>query len=69
MNWYNNERNSASFKKITSAQGSTGSGSSEWKLLSNINAECQPAGKPSYFMSKCTGKMRNNNLIPYVKYE
>ena len=64
MDWYNNERNSASFKNITSAQGSTGGSASEWKLLSNINADCQSAGKPLKFLTKCIGKIRNNLLKP-----
>lgn len=53
MNWYNNEGNSESFKTITSSQG-TGGGATEWKLLNNVNADCQSAGKPLYFVSKCT---------------
>ena len=56
MNWYNNEGNSESFKTITSSGGGSGGGATEWKLLNNINADCQSAGKPLFFVSKCTGK-------------
>ena len=57
MDWYNNEGNSESFKTITSGQGASGGGTTEWKLLNNINADCQSSvgGKPLYFVSKCTG--------------
>ena len=55
MNWYNDEGNSESFKTIT-AQGGSGGAATEWKLLNNINADCQQAGKPLFFNSKCTGK-------------
>ena len=54
MNWYNEEGNNENFKAITS-QGSAGGAVAEWKLLNNINADCQQAGKPVYFVSKCTG--------------
>lgn len=56
MNWYNEEGNSESFKTITSGGGASGGSNTEWKLLNNINADCQSAGKPIYFNSKCTGK-------------
>ena len=56
MNWYNNGGKSESFKTITSSGGASGGGASEWKLLSNINADCQSAGKPLFFVSKGTGK-------------
>ena len=57
MDWFNNEGNSESFKTITSGQGASGGGTNEWKLLCNIDKECQHAdgGKPLYFTSKCTG--------------
>jgi len=58
MNWYNEEGNNENFKAITS-QGSAGGAVAEWKLLNNINADCQQAGKPVYFVSKCT--------VTYVK--
>ena len=56
MNWYNNGGNSESFKTISSSGGAPGGGAPEWKLLSNINADCLSAGKPLYSVSKCTGK-------------
>jgi len=59
MNWYNEEGNSESFKTITSGGGASGGSNTEWKLLNNINADCQSAGKPIYFNSKCT--------VTYVK--
>lgn len=59
MNWYNDEGNSESFKTITSSGGGSGGGATEWKLLNNINADCQSAGKPLFFVSKCT--------VTYVK--
>ena len=61
MDWYNNEGNSASFRTMTSAKG-TGGGPTEWKLLSNINADCLSAGKPLYSVSKCTGNFQSNLL-------
>ena len=75
MKWYNNEGNSESFKTITSSGGASGGGSTEWKLLSNINADCLSAGKPLYSVSKCTGKFQSNPLntnnhilsVTYVK--
>ena len=58
MDWYNKERNSECFKNITSAQGSTGGGgANEWKLINNINADCQSSGKPLKFLTKCIGKI------------
>ena len=60
MNWYNNEGNSENFKAITSSGGASGGGTTEWKLLSNINANCLSAEKPLYFVSKCTGKFPND---------
>ena len=62
MNWYNNGGNSESFKTITSSGGASGGGTSEWKLLSNINADCLSAGKPLYSVSKCTGNFQSNLL-------
>ena len=55
MNWYNDEGNSESFKTITTSGGASGGGATEWKLLNNINADCQSAGKALFFVSKCTG--------------
>ena len=55
MNWYNDEGNSESFKTITTSGGGSGGGATEWKLLNNINADCQSAGKALFFVSKCTG--------------
>jgi len=59
MNWYNDEGNSESFKTITTSGGASGGGATEWKLLNNINADCQSAGKALFFVSKCT--------VTYVK--